>query len=81
MSDSDEDCYGDESVQARRIRHALRHENDENEKQIKRLNAALQEQRLLAGMYKAELEAQRQRAEEAERKLARLSKAIKDLLE
>ncbi len=80
MSDSDEDCYGDESVQATRIRHALEYEVEENEKQIKRLNAALEEQRLLAGMYQAELEAQRERAEKSEKAFDRLLKAIYDVL-
>jgi hypothetical protein len=44
------------------------------------LEAALAEQRLLAGMYQAELEAQRKRAEKAESDFDRLLKAIYDVL-
>ena len=44
------------------------------------LEAALQEQRLLAGMYQAELEAQRARAVEAESKFTRLADVIYNVL-
>ena len=44
------------------------------------LEAALQEQRLLAGMYQAELEAQRARAVEAENKFAKLADVIYNVL-
>ena len=44
------------------------------------LECALQEQRLLAGMYQAELEAQRARADEAESKFAKLAQVIYDVL-